>query len=94
MGDAQWGRGRKVGQPKYPPKYPQVLIAGSSAMVNADVQGETEAGSSMELTSWHFLAGKALPGTDRTEMFLPTPAPRRRDAHNGDPIKPTQLALI
>lgn len=76
------------------PKYPQVLIAGSSVMVNADVQGETEAGSSMELTSWHFLAGKALRATDRTEMFLPTSAPRRRDAHNGDPIKPTQLALI
>lgn len=57
-------------------------------------QGETEARSSMELTSWHFLAGKAVRGMGRTETFLPTPAPRRRDAHDGDPIKRTQLALI
>lgn len=83
-----------MGQARCPPKYPPALLAASSAMVNADVQGETEARSSTELTSWHFLAGKALRGMDRNEMFLPTPAPRRRDAHNGDPIKPTQLALI
>lgn len=48
----------------------------------------------MELTPWHFLAGKAPRGMDRTKMFLPTTVPWRRDAHNGDPIKRTQLALI